>query len=122
VAALLLGCAAPGWAQGDPGGVYLRTGEPPARLEVIRDGELFRVTLEAGASPSAGAVAADCIVEGSGRLIDQVIEVPLPTMSPLQSGSLLRIRFGDGAAEVFEAETFGYCGLGAALSGHYRRR
>jgi hypothetical protein len=127
----LMACATPPAA--DVAGRYRHEGPVAATLEVREDRDQYVVRLEGGGSSDAGAAsAADCIIEARGVLEGGA--VLRARFSPVESdtfsygaaqaaseGRTVEIAFEPGAALVREADTFGYCGLDAALVGRYRK-
>lgn len=129
----LLWLSAPGTAlpSGDIAGVYQHEGPVTATLEVRHDAGQYVIRLEGGGSAAAGpATAADCVVEARGDLDGAVLHArfgPVETdtfsYGAAQAESearMVRIAFEPGAAQVIEADTFGYCGLGAEFPGRYQ--
>jgi hypothetical protein len=129
----LLGCAAAApEAAGDIAGRYRHEAPVAATLEVRADAGQYVVRLEGGGSEDAGAAtAADCVIEARGDLEGATLRAafgPVETDAfaygaeqAASEGRSVEIRFEPGAAEVTEADTFGYCGLGAEFAGRYRR-
>jgi hypothetical protein len=112
-------------------GVYQYEGPVAATLEVRRDAGQYVVRLEGGGSTAEGpATAADCVVEARGDLDGVVLRArfgPVETdtfsYGAAQAESearMVQIVFEPGAAQVIEADTLGYCGLGVEFSGRYR--
>lgn len=112
-------------------GTYRHAGRVAALLEVRRVPEGYAVKLQGGASPEAGAAAAaDCVILAHGPAKGQRFEAgfdPVETDAfsygaeqAARDHRVLRIVFGRGAAQVTEADVFGYCGLGATFLGRYR--
>lgn len=112
-------------------GVYQYEGPVAATLEVRHEAGQYVVRLEGGGSSAAGpATAADCVVEARGDLDGVVLRArfgPVETdtfsYGAAQAESearMVRIAFEPGAAQVIEADTLGYCGLGVEFSGRYR--
>ena len=112
-------------------GVYQYEGPVAATLEVRHEAGQYVVRLEGGGSSAEGpATAADCVVEARGDLDGVVLRArfgPVETdtfsYGAAQAESearMVRIAFEPGAAQVIEADTLGYCGLGVEFSGHYR--
>ena len=112
-------------------GVYQYEGPVAATLEVRREASQYVVRLEGGGSSAEGpATAADCVVEARGDLDGVVLRArfgPVETdtfsYGAAQAESearMVRIAFEPGAAQVIEADTLGYCGLGVEFSGRYR--
>ena len=112
-------------------GVYQYEGLVAATLEVRHDAGQYVVRLEGGGSSAEGpATAADCVVEARGDLDGVVLRArfgPVETdtfsYGAAQAESearMVRIAFEPGAAQVIEADTLGYCGLGVEFSGRYR--
>jgi hypothetical protein len=112
-------------------GVYQYEGPVAATLEVRHDAGQYVVRLEGGGSSAEGpATAADCVVEARGDLDGVVLRArfePVETdtfsYGAAQAESearMVRIAFEPGAAQVIEADTLGYCGLGVEFSGRYR--
>lgn len=137
LAALLLGgdpdC---GWAQpaavSDVAGDYRLVGAATVILQVSTEQGVVRARLEGGGPPESGAAApADCIVVAAGPLKDRLLSA---TFQPIETDDFsysatqsraekrrLTIAFGPGTAEVKQADTFGYCGLGIEFRGLYRK-
>lgn len=116
---------------GDIVGVYQYEGPVAATLEVRHEAGQYVVRLEGGGSSAEGpATAADCVVEARGDLDGVVLRArfgPVETdtfsYGAAQAESearMVRIAFEPGAAQVIEADTLGYCGLGVEFSGRYR--
>ena len=112
-------------------GVYQYEGPVAATLEVRHEAGQYIVRLEGGGSSAEGpATAADCVVEARGDLDGVVLRArfgPVETdtfsYGAAQAESearMVRIAFEPGAAQVIEADTLGYCGLGVEFSGRYR--
>jgi hypothetical protein len=112
-------------------GVYQYEGPIAATLEVRHEAGQYVVRLEGGGSSAEGpATAADCVVEARGDLDGGVLRArfgPVETdtfsYGAAQAESearMVRIAFEPGAAQVIEADTLGYCGLGVEFSGRYR--
>jgi len=112
-------------------GVYQYEGPVAATLEVRHDAGQYVVRLEGGGSSAEGpATAADCVVEARGDLDGVVLRArfgPVETdtfsYGAAQAESearMVRIAFEPGAAQIIEADTLGYCGLGVEFSGRYR--
>ena len=112
-------------------GVYQYVGPVAATLEVRHEAGQYVVRLEGGGSSAEGpATAADCVVEARGDLDGVVLRArfgPVETdtfsYGAAQAESearMVRIAFEPGAAQVIEADTLGYCGLGVEFSGRYR--
>ena len=112
-------------------GVYQYEGPVAATLEVRHEAGQYVVRLEGGGSSAEGpATAADCVVEARGDLDGVVLRArfgPVETdtfsYGAAQAESearMVRIAFERGAAQVIEADTLGYCGLGVEFSGRYR--
>jgi hypothetical protein len=112
-------------------GVYQHEGPVAATLEVRHDAGQYVVRLEGGGSSAGGpATAADCVVQARGGLDGVVLRArfgPVETdtfsYGAAQAESearMVRIAFEPGAAQVIEADTLGYCGLGVEFSGRYR--
>jgi hypothetical protein len=112
-------------------GVYQYEGPVAATLEVRHQAGQYVVRLEGGGSSAEGpATAADCVVEARGDLDGVVLRArfgPVETdtfsYGAAQAESearMVRIAFEPGAAQVIEADTLGYCGLGVEFSGRYR--
>ena len=127
----LLACATAPAA--DVSGRYRHEEPIAASLEVRKDGEQYVVRLEGGGSSAAGAAtAADCIIEARGVLDGNVLNArfgPVETdtfsygaAQAASEGRSVEIAFEPAAALVREADTFGYCGLDAALTGRYRKQ
>jgi hypothetical protein len=112
-------------------GVYQYEGPVAATLKVRHEASQYVIRLEGGGSPAEGpATAADCVVEARGDLDGVVLRArfgPVETdtfsYGAAQAESearMVRIAFKPGAAQVIEAQTLGYCGLGVEFSGRYR--
>jgi hypothetical protein len=112
-------------------GVYQYEGPVAATLEIRHEAGQYVVRLEGGGSSAEGpATAADCVVEARGDLDGVVLRArfgPVETdtfsYGAAQAESearMVRIAFEPGAAQVIEADTLGYCGLGVEFSGRYR--
>jgi hypothetical protein len=137
LAALLLGgdpdC---GWSQPAAGsdvvGDYRLVGAATVILQVSTEQGGVHARLEGGGPPESGAAApADCIVVAAGPLEDRLLSA---TFQPIETDDFsysagqaraekrrLTIAFGPGIAEVKQADTFGYCGLGIEFRGLYRK-
>jgi hypothetical protein len=131
VALGLIACAATRPAA-EVTGRYRHEGAIAATLEIRPEGDLYVVRLEGGGASDAGAAAAaDCVIEARGALNGEILEarfgpVETDTFSygadaATSEGRLVQIRFEPGAAEVIQADTFGYCGLAAEFVGRYRK-
>jgi len=137
LAALLLGaCPARAWSQPSAGsdviGDYRLVGEATVMLQVSTEQGAVRARLEGGGPPESGAAApADCIVVAAGPLEDRLLSA---TFQPIETDDFsysaaqaraekrrLTIAFGPGTAEVKQADTYGYCGLGIEFRGLYRK-
>jgi hypothetical protein len=112
-------------------GVYQYEGPVAATLEIRHEAGQYVVRLEGGGSSAEGpATAADCVVEARGDLDGVVLRArfgPVETdtfsYGAAQAESearMVRIAFEPGAAQVIDADTLGYCGLGVEFSGRYR--
>jgi hypothetical protein len=112
-------------------GVYQHEGPVAATLEVRHEAAQYVVRLEGGGSTAEGpATAADCVVEARGDLDGGVLRArfgPVETdtfsygaAQAENEARIVRIAFEPGAAQVIEADTLGYCGLGVEFSGRYR--
>jgi len=135
-AALLAVCPIHGWSQPAPEadivGKYRRAGAASVELEVAARGDGIQAVLTGGGPPAGdGSVPADCLVKAAGHLrgwsLSAVFE-PVSTedfsYSRAQAASerrMLVIAFSPGTAEVEQADTFGYCGLGVSFLGPYHR-
>ena len=130
LAALFLAPAGAARLQGVIGD-YRHAGRVAATLEVRRVPEGYAVRLVGGASLDAGAgAAADCVVTAHGPINGRYfagrfdpVETDAFVFGAEQAAReqrVLRIAFGHNVAQVTEAETFGYCGLGATFLGRYR--
>jgi hypothetical protein len=115
----------------DVAGVYRHEGPIAAILEVRKEADRYVVRLEGGGGSAAGAATpADCIIEARGALDGAVLRAPFGPVETdtfaygaaqaASEGRSVEIAFEPGAAEVVEADTLGYCGLGAEFSGRYR--
>ena len=131
LAVLWLSRAGTALPSGDIVGVYQYEGPVAATLEVRHEAGQYVVRLEGGGSSAEGpATAADCVVEARGDLDGVVLRArfgPVETdtfsYGAAQAESearMVRIAFEPGAAQVIEADTLGYCGLGVEFSGRYR--
>ena len=112
-------------------GVYQYEGPVAATLEVRHDAGQYVVRLEGGGSSAEGpATAADCVVEARGDLDGVVLRArfgPVETDTFSYGAAqaegearMVRIVFEPGAAQIIEADTLGYCGLGVEFSGRSR--
>jgi hypothetical protein len=126
----LVGCVAAASPTGDIAGRYRHEAPIAATLEVRADGAHYVVRLEGGGSEDAGAATpADCVIEARGDLEGATLQAafgPVETdafaygaAEAASEGRTVEIRFEPGAAEVIEADTFGYCGLGTEFAGRY---
>jgi hypothetical protein len=134
-ALLLGGDPARAWSPAtgsDVVGDYRLVGAATVILQVSIERGVVRARLEGGGPPESGAAApADCIVVASGPLEDrllgatfQAIETDDFSYSAAQARAekrRLTIAFGPGTAEVKQADTYGYCGLGIEFRGFYRK-
>jgi hypothetical protein len=131
IAVLWLSRAGTALPSDDIVGVYQYEGPVAATLEVRHEAGQYVVRLEGGGSSAEGpATAADCVVEARGDLDGGVLRArfrPVETdtfsYDAAQAESearMVRIAFEPGAAQVIEADTLGYCGLGVEFSGRYR--
>ena len=113
-------------------GSYTLSGKARAQLDITAEDEHYVVLLAGGGQEAAGpATAADCYIKAIGKLKDTTlvadftaIETDTFSYSEAQAKQekrQLKIRFNKTTAEVIEANTFGYCGMGADFSGRYRR-
>jgi hypothetical protein len=128
----LIGCAAAAPPPaGDIAGRYRHEAPVAATLEVRADGAQYVLRLEGGGPEDVGAAApADCVIEARGELEGATLHAsfgPVETdtfaygaVQAAREGRSVEIRFESGAAEVTEADTFGYCGLDAEFTGRYR--
>jgi hypothetical protein len=135
LAALLLGGnPACGWsrpaADSDVAGDYRLVGAATVILQVSADDGTVKARLEGGGPPESGAAApADCIVVAAGPLEGRLLSA---TFQPIETDDFsysaaqaraekrrLTIAFGLGTAEVKQADTYGYCGLGIEFRGFY---
>ena len=116
----------------DVAGTYRHEGPIAATLVVEPADQGYLVRLEGGGSAGAGASApADCVIEAGGALDGQVLRVtfgPVETdtfvydaSQAVSEGRMVEIVFDPGTAHVVQADTFGYCGLGAEFTGIYRK-
>jgi hypothetical protein len=135
-ALLLVGDPARVWSQpsagSDVAGDYRQVGAATVILQVSTEQGVVRARLEGGGSPESGAAApADCIVAAAGPLEDRLLSA---TFQPIETDDFsysaaqaraekrrLTIAFGPGTAEVKQADTYGYCGLGIDFRGPYRK-
>ncbi len=112
-------------------GMYRYEGPVAATLEVRHEAGQYVVRLEGGGSTAEGpATAADCVVEARGDLDGGVLRArfgPVETdtfsygaAQAENEARMVRIAFEPGSAQVIEADTLGYCGLGVEFSGRYR--
>jgi hypothetical protein len=113
-------------------GHYSRIGPAIVALVVsARDG-VVEARLEGGGSPSSdGSVPADCIVQAAGQLdaqlliaIFQPVETDNFSYSAAWANAEKRkviVAFAPGTAEVKQADTDGYCGIGIDFRGLYRK-
>jgi hypothetical protein len=113
-------------------GHYRRIGPAIVALVVsARDGAV-QARLEGGGSPSSdGSVPADCIVQAVGQLNGQLlIAIFQPVETDDFSYGVARakaekrrviVAFAPGTAEVKQADTDGYCGIGIHFRGLYRK-
>jgi hypothetical protein len=131
VAVLWLCTPGTAWPSGDIAGVYQHEGPVAATLEVRHEAGRYVVRLEGGGSAAdRAATAADCFIEARGDLDGAVlharfgpVETDIFSYGAAQAASearMVRIAFEPGAAQVIQADTLGYCGLGAEFSGRYR--
>ncbi len=138
LAALLLGGGDPDRARSQPSagsdvvGDYRLVGAATVILQVSTEQGVIRARLEGGGPPESGAAApADCIVVAAGPLEDRLLSA---TFQPIETDDFsysaaqaraekrrLTIAFGPGTAEVKQADTYGYCGLGIEFRGLYRK-
>jgi hypothetical protein len=113
-------------------GTYVFAGVRHAEMNVRLEGARHVVTLAGGADPAAGAAsAADCHIRAVGeieerRFTGRFAEVDTDTFSYGREQAqaeqrVLQIEFGTEEAKVTRADVSGYCGLGAAFTGAYRR-
>jgi hypothetical protein len=113
-------------------GIYRRSRDASSILEVKAEGGRFLALLSGGAPSGAGAGGpADCYVRAVGKLHGKTLEgefaaVEMPSFSYSRAAAekerrKLKIVFGPNTAEVVEADTFGYCGLGAGFLGRYQK-
>lgn len=113
-------------------GHYRRTGPAIVALVVsARDGAI-QARLEGGGSPSSdGSVPADCIVQAVGQLNSQLL---IAIFQPVETADFsydarqasaekrrVIVAFAPGTAEVKQADTDGYCGIGIDFRGLYRK-
>ena len=136
LALLLTGNPSCAWCQTAPvpdvTGLYRRIGPASVTLAVsTRDG-IVQARLDGGGLPATdGSVPADCTVQGAGRIQNNMLNVmfqPVATdtfsYSATQAKTEKRrliIAFTAESADVQEADTDGYCGLGIEFRGTYLR-
>jgi hypothetical protein len=131
---LLVGDPGYGWSQAPAVseiiGDYRLVGAATVILQVSAKDGVVRVRLDGGGPPSSGAAApADCVVQAAGRLQDRLLSA---TFEPIETDDFsysapqarvekrqLIIAFAPGTADVKQADTDGYCGLGIEFRGHY---
>lgn len=134
---LLTGDPSCGWPQGastssEITGNYRLVGAANVVLQVAAENGEIGVRLEGGGPPSSGAAApADCVVQAAGRLHGRLLNArfqPIDTDDFSYSAAQARaekrqviIAFAPGTAEVKQADTDGYCGLGIEFRGLYQR-
>jgi len=93
----------------------------------------YEIYLESGVTVGSDARApADCIVRATGHLRNTTLnasflEVKTYTFSydsldAKRENRQLQVIFSNGSAEVVRSDTFGYCGLGTNLLGHYHKK
>lgn len=134
--ALLGGNSARVWSQASAGfevvGNYRLVGAENVVLQVSAGQGVVRARLEGGGSSDRGAAApADCVVQAAGALHERTLSA---TFEPIETDDLsysatqaraekrrLIIAFAPGTAEVEQADTYGYCGLGIEFRGLYRK-
>jgi hypothetical protein len=113
-------------------GVYTAGQGTSATLEVRLEGAQWVVLLSGGSTEAAGAAApADCYIRALGTLqgnilVGQFTAITSETFAYSQAQAekerrMLKVMFGPNTAEVIQAETVGYCGVGSNFVGHYRR-
>ncbi len=113
-------------------GSYTLSGKARAQLDIKAEGDHYVALLSGGGQEAAGpATAADCYIKAVGKLKNTTlvadftaIETDTFSYSEAQAKQekrQLKIRFNRNTAEVIDANTFGYCGMGADFSGRYRR-
>lgn len=98
-------------------GTYHHTGQIIATLEVRRAPEGYTVKLMGGVPRNLGAsTPADCTIDAHETVRHGILEADFGSSEHRN----LRIVFQTGKVQVAEAETFGYCGMGATFLGLYR--
>jgi hypothetical protein len=113
-------------------GTYRNAATLQATLEVRRQTGDYLVRREGGASAADGAATpADCVIEARGALEGDVlharfgpVETEIFSYSAAQAereGRVVEIVFEPGRAQVVQADTLGYCGLGVEFAGSYRK-
>jgi hypothetical protein len=130
LAALVLAACGSAPPQAEVAGLYRHDGPVDATLEVRPDGGRYLVRLEGGGADAAGAAtAADCVIEARGALADGTLRAAFGAVESdtfsygaaqaAEEGRTVEIHFAPGVAEVVAADTVGYCGWGADLTGRY---
>jgi hypothetical protein len=113
--------------------MYTLSSDGSSTLEISAEGTHHVATLSGGSTEASGAAApADCYIRAVGKLEGKVLVarfVPVETETFMYTKSQseqeqrqLKIIFGLDTADVVQADTFGYCGLGASVVGRYRRQ
>lgn len=116
----------------DVAGIYRRDGPAIVVMTVAVHEAIVEVRLVGGGPPSSeGAAPADCLVRAAGRLHDQLLRAafqPIETEDFSYGAAQARtenrrlvVAFASQTAEVEEADTEGYCGLGIEFRGTYRK-
>lgn len=113
-------------------GVYTARQGASTTLGVRMEEDQYVVLLSGGSSDAAGAgAAADCFIRARGVLQGNTLVAhfaPITTETFVYSKAQaekaqrrLTVVFGPNTAEVVQADTFGYCGVGSSFVGRYRR-
>jgi hypothetical protein len=134
---LLWGDLSRGWSETIPAeinvmGSYRRIGPALVTLAVSAHDGAVQTRLEGGGSPATdGSVPADCIVQAMGQLNGRLLTA---TFKPVETDDFsygaarasaenrkLVVAFAPGTADVKQADTWGYCGIGIDFEGLYRK-
>ena len=126
------GCGETSPGPADVPGRYVFAGTTAATLEIRLDGDRHIVALSGGGAKDAGAAApADCHVRAVGTRRDDALEAVftgVETETFIYSEAQarreqrqLRLVFRATGVEVTRVDIDGYCGLGTAFVGLYRR-
>lgn len=129
----LLGCSL-SLAEGTSVGAVFERDEPSSALMTLtREGEAWRIVLQAGGIPNGDATAADCELvavgpqDGEGIIAARLVpfEGELNTITAADIGAhapVIEVNVGpEGAFISDDGAAARFCGLGSDIEGFYRR-